>query len=202
MWEIVYIFLKVLFWTIDRDLLFDPPTTDLQAIFREFFVIQNETKCYIIPHPKPTERFATYCSGDLGRVFWFALAKAFRKCIPEARKETYVSSILNCVLETNQETYHFNPGIAFRREMCVVRELLPKKVLDVFECNNGIKSASGFYPLKSIDGNDCIGPCELTFPRSGFYTRCTCKTTDGWDQCDDDLCPAPNRYELLGKFGL
>ncbi len=200
MWSLFYFFLKVVFCRIDRDQIqFGGDQSrfgslDLQAIFSKFSAIQSETACYMVPRPNPDERFEMYCSGDLARVFWFALSKAFRSCISSEMhsygekigKEKYTPSILDCVLETEQDTYYVNPGIAFRREMCVVRKLLPPIVWDAFNCVNVIPS-SGFYLLKSRGGHDCISPCEL-LPEEEEKGGCTCETAGGWDYCNQDEC--------------
>ncbi len=81
----------------------------------------------------------TLCSGDLGRVFWFSLFKAFEACVGTRPGSPRV--FLECTGDADP-----NPGQVFINYFCVIRDLLPDDVTRTLGCKSS-EMPQEFYPL-------------------------------------------------------
>ena len=149
MWSILYLFLRVLmvqFNSIRLQNVFTKLTdeADYECLYKaphEYPSDLNSPRPMDDEKEPPTHNSAeVFCSGDIGRVFWFSLFKAFQACV--GNQPASPRFFLQCAVDADP-----NPGVLFVNYFCVIRDLLPEDVTKTLGCESTPKMTQEFYPL-------------------------------------------------------
>ena len=151
MWSILYLFLRVLmvqFNSIRLQNVFTKLTdeADYECLYKAPHKYPNNLN---FPRPmddekeSPTHSVEAFCSGDIGRVFWFALFKAFQACV--GTQPASPRFFFQCAGDADP-----NPGVLFINYFCVIRDLLPKDVTKHLGCESS-EMPQEFYPIDERD---------------------------------------------------
>jgi len=151
MWSILYLFLRVLmvqFNSIRLQNVFTKLTdeADYECLYKAPHKYPNNLN---FPRPmddekeSPTHSVEAFCSGDIGRVFWFALFKAFQACV--GTQPASPRFFFQCAGDADP-----NPGVLFINYFCVIRDLLPKDVTKHLGCESS-EMPQEFYSIVERD---------------------------------------------------
>ena len=164
MWSVLYLFFRALmsqFGSIRLQNVFTKLTDESSfeclyiAPFKPDFVnVQthssesaSENVCNSVD-----QRMEPFCSSDIGRVFWFALFKAFQYCV--GTKPAAPKFFLQCAGDADT-----NPGGLFVDNFCVIRDLLPEDVKNSLGCGTE-KGSLEFYPPVTSFGRPGFSPVD------------------------------------------